>query len=97
MTMETRDDDSYLVEKDHDICLAEFVRKQNVDMTTQRIALVLKSGSTYFVAEVVDEWKNAVHLLPEGHDVPPVLVFKDCIEVVKVMDRPVPRKKERDE
>jgi hypothetical protein len=83
--------------KNDDICLAEFLRSQDVDTTTQRIALVLKSGATYFVAQILSEWRNAVHLLPEGHDVPPVLVFKDCIEVVKVMDRPVPRKKERDE
>jgi hypothetical protein len=82
---------------EHDICLTTFVAEKAVDQATQRIALVLKSGATYFIARVLDEWKDAVHLLPEGHDVPPVLVFKDCIEVVKVMDRPVPRKKERDE
>lgn len=70
--------------------------RQQIDMETHRVALILNSGSTYFVRDMLEEWDNAVYFRPEGHEVQPVLVFKGCIEAVKIMDRPTPRKKEHD-
>lgn len=78
-----------------DVNLAEHLDRltESIDLGEHRVALILKSGSTYFIDGIVSEWSNAVYFRPEGQKMQPVLVFKSCIEAVKIMDRPTPRKK----
>lgn len=79
----------------NDIFLSEHWEKLTgeLNMDEQRVALILKSGTTYFVADILEEWGNAIRFMPEGVSMQPVLVFKSCIEAIKVMDRAQPRNK----
>lgn len=81
----------------HDLRLGRQLTQmtENLDMDTHRIALVLSTnGATYFVSKILQEWDNAIQFQPEGVDLAPVLVMKNCIESMKVMDRPMPRSRE---
>jgi hypothetical protein len=76
------------------------VLTKDLDMDTHRVALSLSTtmGDKYFVADIVEEWENAIRFLPEGDDATqPMLVFKNCIEALRVMSRPQKRRKENHE
>jgi hypothetical protein len=75
------------------------VLTKDLDMDTHRVALSLSTtmGEKYFVADIMEEWDNAIRFLPEGEDAQPMLCFKNCIEALRVMSRPQKRRKENHE
>jgi hypothetical protein len=76
------------------------VLTKDLDLETHRVALALNTtmGDKYFVADILEEWENAIRFLPEGDgDVQPILVFKNCIETLRIMTRPQKRRKENHE
>jgi hypothetical protein len=83
----------------HDINLTAYFERLTATldyMEEHRVAMILTTGATYFVSNILQEWDNAIQFHPEGHMVQPLLVFKSCIEAIKIMDRPAPRAKPKD-
>ena len=86
---------------DQDVHIGTYVDQlhDDLDMDKHRIALGLTTtmGQKYFVAEVLEEWDNAIRFMPEGDGAQPVLVFKQCIETIHVVSRPLRRRNQNDE
>jgi hypothetical protein len=70
-----------------------------VDHVTHRVTFCLDSGMRYYVADVLEEWADAVAFIPELPGPPgnpnasePMLVFKDRITAVLRGGRAPPRR-----
>jgi hypothetical protein len=73
-----------------------------VDHLTHRVTFCLDNGMRYYVADILEEWQNAVSFIPEpatpGSSTPePMLVFKDRITTVLLTERPPPRRGKEEE